>query len=106
MFRLLDNLRKAATAGAIEWNRHALVRMAERNIMRADIIATLLKGDVIESYPNARPFPSCLMLGLAAGKPLHVVSAFDEKQNKTFVITSYEPDLKYFEPDFRTRRKP
>ena len=33
----------------------------------------------LEEYPDDRPYPSCLLLGFTnAGRPLHVVGAYDE----------------------------
>jgi hypothetical protein len=31
--------------------------------------------------------------------------AFDEKENKGYIITSYEPNLEIFESDYKTRKK-
>lgn len=77
--------------------------MLERNILLADVRCVLREGDVIERYPDDRPFPSRLMLGWIAGRGLHVVAA-DDTEHSTFVITAYEPDPDEWEPDFRTRR--
>lgn len=101
----LEGLRSAVTTGKIEWNRHALERMAERNIGREDVLGVLRQGERIEDYPQDRPLPSALFLGHAANRPLHVVVAFNEELPKAFVITVYEPDTKHFGSDFRTRKR-
>lgn len=64
----------------------------------------LITGDIIEDYPDDKPFPSALFLGWFEGKPLHVVAALDFATDYCLVITAYEPDLNHFEPDFKTRR--
>lgn len=92
--------------GQVEWQRHALERMAERAIRRADARNILLQGKPIESYPDDRPFPSVLFLGWIGPRPLHVVADFDSKSKTVFIITAYEPNSEYFESDFKTRRKP
>jgi hypothetical protein len=98
-------LRAAVKAGRIEWQRHALERMAERNIPQAAVKAALLKADRIEEYPDAYPLPAALFLGRFGERPLHVVAAVDVGAPKVYVVTAYEPTLQHFEPDFRKRRK-
>ena len=79
-------------------------RFLERGISRAEIIHAIMKGEVIEVYTTDRPYPSCLVLYVAA-KPVHVVAATDPAAGVCHVITAYRPDLEYFEPDLKTRRK-
>jgi len=76
----------------------------KREISREMVKDVLITGDIIEDYPDDKPFPSALFLGWFEGKPLHVVGALDFATGYCFVITAYEPDLNHFEPDFRTRR--
>ena len=102
----IPGIRKAVKAGRIQWNRHALERIMERGIKRSVVKRLLLKGKVIEDYPDDQPYPSALFLGYAEREPLHVVAAFDPKSQYCFVITVYRPDLEHFEPDYKTRRSP
>jgi hypothetical protein len=101
----VDRMRSAVRASRLEWQRHALERMMERDIRRSDALAVLLSGEPIEDYPDDQPFPSALFLGWIKTRPIHVVAAFDAANERAFVITVYEPDLEHFEPDFRTRRR-
>ena len=96
-------LRAAASEGRIQWRQHALERLLERGLSRAEIVRAILEGDVIETYLDDRPYPSCLVLH-AAPKPVHVVAAADPQARICHVITAYHPDLDHFESDFRTRR--
>ena len=98
-------LKKAINRGNIEWQRHALERMMERDITRAAVKEVLLSGEIIENYPDDKPFLSALFLGWVEEKPLHVVMAFDHESGYCFVITAYKPDLEHFEADFKTRRQ-
>ncbi len=98
-------LHAAVKAGRIEWQRHALERMAERNIPQAAVKAALLKADRIEDYPDAYPLPAALFLDWLGERPLHVVAAVDVGTSKVCVITVYEPAIQHFEPGFRRRRK-
>jgi hypothetical protein len=78
--------------------------MMKRGISREMVKDVLITGDIIEDYPDDKPFPSALFLGWFEEKPLHVVAALDFVTDYCFVITVYEPDLNHFEPDFKTRR--
>jgi hypothetical protein len=99
-----DALRGAAREGRIQWHQHAFERLLERGITRAEAVGAIISGEVIEVYPEDRPYPSCLILHTAA-EPLHVVAAADPDARVCHVITAYRPDLEHFEPDFKTRKK-
>ena len=100
----IEGMHKALRVGQVLWQRHALQRMLERGMARADVIAVLVEGERIEDYPDDRPWPSALFLGRPNGRPLHVVAAFDEQSDTVGIITAYEPNLERFEEDHRTRR--
>jgi hypothetical protein len=90
--------------GAIEWSAHSLRIMFERDISRPADKHILCNGEIIESYPDTKPYPSALLLGFWQDKPLHVVAAFNTQAKLLYVITAYEPDDKHFEPDWKVRR--
>jgi hypothetical protein len=100
-----DKLRIALENGFIEWQRHALERMMERGISRESVKEILKKGEIIEDYPDDKPYPSALFLGWIRGEPLHAVAAFDSLTGWCFIITAYKPDLEHFESDYKTRRQ-
>lgn len=100
----IDLLKKAIESGHIEWQRHALERMMERGISREIVKKILLSGELIEDYPNTKPFPSALFFCVVKKEPLHAVVAFDSEEEFCFVITAYKPSLEHFEPDYKTRR--
>lgn len=101
----LKGIRSSIETEKLEWHRHSLERMFERNIWRAEILEVLEKGEVIESYFEDQPYPSGLILGIADKRALHVVAAYDSENGRAFIITAYEPDLDHFEPGYRIRRK-
>ena len=101
----LDLVRGAIRARRLEWQRHVLERLVERGIRRSEVLQVILGGELIEGYPDAKPFPSALFLGWSGERPLHAVVAYDSSNDQVYIITAYEPDLEHFEPDFRTRRK-
>jgi hypothetical protein len=99
-----DELKIAVENGNIEWQRHALERMMERKIPREAVKEVLKNGEIIEDYPDDKPYPSALFLAWINNEPLHVVAALDNETKWCFVITAYKPDLEHFESDFKTRR--
>ena len=101
----LQAMRFSVRRSRIEWNRHALERMAERGILREEVKQVLLRGERIEDYPSDYPLPSALFFGRPHDQPLHVVAAFDAERGMVFVITAYGPDEEHFESDLKTRRK-
>jgi hypothetical protein len=100
-----EGLKRAIESDSIEWQRHALERMMERGISREIVKKVLLSGEIIEDYPNDKPYPSALLLGWVEGEPFHVVTALDSESGCCFIITAYKPDLEHFEPDYKTRRQ-
>jgi len=101
----LPRFRETVRQARIEWRRHVLERLAERSIAQSVVLDVLSSGQMIEEYRDDKPFHSALFLGYYQGKPYHVVAAYDEGNERVYVITAYEPSLQAFEPDYRTRRK-
>ncbi|MEK6646987.1 MAG: DUF4258 domain-containing protein [Candidatus Firestonebacteria bacterium] len=100
-----DAIKIAIEDGKIEWQRHAFERMMERNISRELVKKILISGEVIEDYPDDKPFPSALFLGWDEENPFHVVASYDSQTGYCFIITTYRPDIEHFESDYRTRRQ-
>ena len=80
--------------------------MFQRRIGVAEVRAIVENGQVIEDRPHDLPYPSRLLLGVAQGRPLHVVVAEDVVAATTIVVTVYEPDPALWRPGFKRRRKP
>lgn len=55
--------------------------------------------------PTDQPYPSRLILGFIANRPLHMVLAEAKDTQEIIIITVYEPDPKNWEPGFELRRK-
>ncbi len=58
-----DILEDTIKKDRIEWQRHALEKMMERSISRRAVKEVLLRGEIIENYPDDKPYPSALFLG-------------------------------------------
>ena len=97
-------MKYALEVGAVEWRKHALERMLQRNISRYEVKDALLYGEIIEVYKDDKPYESALYLHMKSS-PLHVVASFDSINRVVYVITAYRPDEVHFENDFKTRRR-
>jgi hypothetical protein len=76
-----------------------------RRIEVQEIEEALLKGVIIETYPEDPRGPSCLIMGFSSRKrPLHVLCG-NLDENKMLIITAYEPDPEEWEADWQTRKE-
>jgi hypothetical protein len=98
-----ENLREMASQNKIFWRGHALRRMLERNISRAEVKAAFSNCRIIEDYPDDFPFRSFLVLGYSEGRPLHIVCSINE--GNIWVITAYIPDPNEWGNDLESRRR-
>ena len=84
---------------------HAIQRMFQRGIPADDVKRVIASGEVVESYPDDKPYPSRLVLGWIGTRPLHVVAAYNASEDEEIVITVYEPDSDLWDLDFRRRKQ-
>jgi len=101
----VEAVRRTICQGRVEWRKHALQKLAERVLAQDSVLAVLLTGEKIRDYLEDRPFPSALFLGYVEARPVHVVAAWDEAEERVFIITAYEPSADVFGPDYRTKKK-
>jgi hypothetical protein len=70
-----------------------------------EIFLSVLQGEIIEEYPDDKPYPSCLIYGESfKGEPVHSVWAFNKETKWAVLVTVYRPDPERW-IDWRTRRK-
>jgi hypothetical protein len=87
-----------------EFRIHALQQMVLRHISRDDVVEIISSGEIIESYPDDMPYPSCLITGLVKKRILHVVISYAPTPNVIFIITAYEPDSMRWTKNYRRRQ--
>ena len=69
-----------------------------------EIFFSVLQGEIIEEYPEDRPYPSCLIYGDSFnGEPIHCVWAYNQDSQWAVIITVYRPDPNRW-IDWRKRR--
>lgn len=77
---------------SLRFSGHAVSRMFERGIRKEDVVQAVNDGEVIQRYPDDRPYPSCLLLWNTSDLVIHVV-------------TVYKHSLTLWESDYRNRKK-
>ena len=87
-----------------EFTRHAVQKMFERDISIDIVKHVVKKGEVIQSYPYDKPYPSFLILCQINKRPIHTVLAKDEVSKKCIIITAYEPSTELWSNGFRTKK--
>jgi len=77
--------------------------MQERNIEPTDVTNCINNGKIIEHYPQAYPYPACLILGKKDnGTYIHVVAGY--AYDFIWMITVYEPDENVWINGFSERK--
>jgi hypothetical protein len=88
----------------VDFSGHAIQRMFQRGISVDMVLAAVSSGEVIADYPDDTPYPSQMLLGFWAGRPVHVLVAINHKTATCIIVTAYEPQADHWEKDFRKRR--
>ena len=58
-----------------------------------EIIHSVVRGEIVEDYPDDGPYPSCLIYGdTPTGEPVHSVWAYNRETESAVLITTYRPD--------------
>lgn len=100
---LLEEIQGKIAAGRFEFSEHATERSIRRDISVQELRDAIVRGEVIEDYPDDKYGPSCLIFGKTRhGRPLHVQMSYPTRPLLK-VITLYEPDPERW-IDYRTRR--
>jgi len=82
---------------------HAIKQMShpDRMITADEIKETILKGEIIEEYPDDRRGESCLVFHLAQNRAIHVVCS--PKVEYLAIITAYLPAKSQWSSDYKVR---
>jgi hypothetical protein len=84
----LKKIRAAVRALRYDLRLHAWQRAHERRITVEMIKEVIQRGEIIEKYPDARPYPKCLLMHfIEPNKPLYVSLAYNKKRDFVFIIT-------------------
>lgn len=96
----IETIRTYILQRKVNWTRHCLNRINQRDIAIIDIKQAILCGKIIEYYENDYPYPSCLILGKdRKNKEIHIVCGVGYEM--LYMITAYYPDITKWNEDRR-----
>jgi hypothetical protein len=101
----IATLVKAAGRRKLLFLPHAVRQMSrpDRMISVQEVRRVVLRGEIIENYPEDARGHSCLILGAGeAGRRIHVVCA--PRPEYLAIITAYLPEAGEWDREFRIRR--
>ncbi len=103
----IEDIKESIKVGKIRITEHADDEAQADDLIFEEIFTSVSKGEIIEQYPDDKPYPSCLIFGKnLKDKPIHSVWAYNIKTKASVLVTVYRPDPKLWIEDWRTRRKP
>ncbi|MHB1869119.1 MAG: DUF4258 domain-containing protein [Nitrososphaerales archaeon] len=98
---IAERIKWAVAHHQVKFTEHARVAMLDDDLITDDVMKSFQNFDVLEEYPDAKPFPACLTLCLLNdGNPLHAVIALPHEvqpaTNTTMdsliiIVTIYRP---------------
>jgi len=97
-----QDLKEQCRQGNYEISLHAEKERYAEDISLSDIETAMANGEILEDYPNDPRGESCLILGYAEGRPIHIVCGYTSAKSMR-VITVYVPKSPKW-VDERTRR--
>lgn len=104
-----ERIKHGFESDTVLYTRHAKIEMETEEfgrILDNEVYEAVCNGEVIEEYPDDRPYPSFLIFGkTAVARPLHIVCAYNANEDMAIVITVYQPDPELW-IDFKRRKKP
>ncbi len=104
----VEKIRSVFRSNFVFYTTHSKEEMESEElgvISDSEIFEAVLSAEVIEEYPNDKPYPSCLLFGITyAQRPLHIVCGIGNKYDEVVVITAYHPNSEWW-IDYKQRRK-
>jgi hypothetical protein len=89
---VLNDIRGAVADGAYRVTGHAADQMVAADIDEVWVLEATMAGQVIDDFPTAFPYPSCLVLGETPhGQRLHALWTYDEVAHHAVLLTVYWP---------------
>ena len=89
----LAKIKKAINSDRVNITAHARKEARNDLLILDEIFFASKNGEIIEDYPDDKPYPSCLIYGTTtANDPIHSVWAYDIGSKIAILITVYRPD--------------
>ena len=102
----IEDIIESIKDGRIRITDHADDEAQNDNLLFEDIFISVQKGEIIEQYPDDKPYPSCLILGKdIKGEPIHSVWTYNVETKSSVLVTVYRPHPERWKEDWKTRRQ-
>lgn len=102
----LEDIVDAIRQNRIRITDHADEEAQADHLSFDEVFASVLQGEIIEDYPDDRPYPSCLVYGeTLAREPVHSVWAYNRENRWAVLITVYRPDPRRWIDERKRRQK-
>ena len=103
----LERIKSCLKSERVLYSGHARKEMRFEEfgqITEQEVYEAILSAEVIEEYPDDKPYPSCLLFGRTRNnRPLHIVIAYDAMEMQVIIVTVYQPIPEKWE-DYRRRK--
>jgi len=100
----VDIIKEKIKNRKVDWTKHCLNRLQQRNISMLEVKKAVNNGKIIEYYHDDQPYPSCLICGETDNNTiLHIVCGVNDVG--VHMITAYYPDEEQWEDNVKRRRK-
>lgn len=91
----IEDIISAIRDGRVRITDHADEEAVDDGLTFDQVYFSVMHGEVIEGYPDDKPYPSCLVFGRSfSGDPIHSVWAYNPQNLWTVLVTVYRPDPK------------
>ena len=60
----IENIKEHMEKRKVNWTKHCLNRLNQRDILISDVKKAINNGQIIEYYYDDYPYPSCLIYGI------------------------------------------
>ncbi len=89
----IENIINSIRSSRVRITDHADEEAFDDHLTYEEIYSSVIQGNIIEDYPNDKPYPSCLIFGRNfSNKPIHSVWAYNSNNLWAVLITVYRPD--------------
>lgn len=100
----IEDIVEAIRSDRVRITDHADEEARADSLTLDEVFFSVSRGEMIEDYPTDKPYPSCLVFGLAPDEePVHSVWAYNSENRWAVLITVYRPDPRRWD-DWRRRK--
>ena len=89
----IEDILNAIRHSRVRITDHADAETLAEHLSFDEVMYSVRYGEIIEDYPDDRPYPSCLIYGdTPTDDPVHSVWAYNRETGSAVLVTTYRPD--------------